>query len=154
MYSTVLTAHSLMRWFALLSLLIILIRTYHALITKATYSKFDNQLRICTIILLHTQMILGLILYWISPITNYFILNFGESIHQREIRFFGLEHSSMMFTAIFLITIGSAKSKRKTNPQSKFKTIAIWFTIGLIVILANIPWSFSPLISRPLFRAF
>jgi hypothetical protein len=60
----------------------------------------------------------------------------------------------VMLTAIILITIGSAKAKRKTTDQEKFKTMAIWLTIALLLILSSIPWSFSPLISRPMFRAF
>jgi hypothetical protein len=59
-----------------------------------------------------------------------------------------------MIIAIIIITIGSAKAKRKQAENEKFKTMAIWFTIGLLVILANIPWPFSPLTSRPYFRHF
>jgi hypothetical protein len=75
-------------------------------------------------------------------------------MHERVIRFFGMEHITMMLIAIILITIGSAKAKRKTTDADKFKTMAIWFTISLMIILSSIPWSFSPLTSRPLFRAF
>jgi hypothetical protein len=53
-----------------------------------------------------------------------------------------------------LITIGSAKAKRKDDNKAKFKTMAIWFTIALLVILSSVPWSFSPLVSRPNFRPF
>ncbi len=154
MYSALLPTHSLMRWFVLLGLVFILIRSYQGYITKARYTKFDNHVRITIIILLHTQLLFGLILYWISPITDYFFHNLNEAIHQREIRFFGLEHSSIMIIAITILTIGSAKSKKKTTDNAKFQTITVWFTIGLILILANIPWSFSPLTSRPLFRGF
>lgn len=72
----------------------------------------------------------------------------------RQIRFFGMEHITMMMIAITLITIGSAKAKRKTTDEAKFKTMAIWFSIALLLILSSIPWSFSPLTSRPLFRSF
>ncbi|MDD2950909.1 MAG: hypothetical protein PHU29_08990, partial [Sulfuricurvum sp.] len=61
-------------------------------------------------------------------------------------------HSFTMLIAILLITVGSALAKRKTSDREKFKTIAIWFTIALLLILAAIPWEFSPLVSRPYFR--
>ncbi|WP_192910105.1 hypothetical protein [Mucilaginibacter ginsenosidivorax] len=32
--------------------------------------------------------------------------------------------------------------------------MAIWIIVALVVILSSIPWSFSPLISRPNFRLF
>jgi len=99
-------------------------------------------------------LIIGLWLYFISPIVAYFLYNFSTAVHNRQVRFFGMEHVTMMLTGIILITIGSAKAKRKTTDKEKFKTMAIWFTIALLVILSSVPWSFSPLVSRPLFRPF
>ena len=60
----------------------------------------------------------------------------------------------MMLLAVILVSIGSAKAKRKTADKEKFKTMAIWYTAGLLVIVSSIPWQFSPLISRPSFRTF
>jgi len=65
-----------------------------------------------------------------------------------------MEHSVMMITAIVIITIGSAKAKRKLTDKEKFKTMAIWFTVGLVIILISIPWTFSSFASRPYFRPF
>jgi len=97
---------------------------------------------------------LGLWLYFISPVIAYFLQNFASAIHERQFRFVGMEHSTMMFVAIAIISIGSSKAKRESHGKQKFKTMAIWFTIGLLIILSSIPWSFSPLVSRPLFRFF
>ncbi len=80
--------------------------------------------------------------------------NFDEAIHLREIRFFGMEHSLMMFVAVSVISVGSAKAKRKNTDRDKFKTMTIWFTIGLLIILSSIPWPFTGLVSRPYFRPF
>jgi hypothetical protein len=93
-------------------------------------------------------------LYCISPVVRYFLTFFKTAVHQREIRFFGMEHITMMLIAVVLITIGSMKAKRQPIDKQRFKTMAIWFTIALIIILASIPWQFSPLISRPYFRSF
>jgi hypothetical protein len=65
-----------------------------------------------------------------------------------------MEHSLMMMVAIVIITIGSAKTKRRHTDTEKFKTMAIWFTVGLLIILISVPWTFSPLASRPYFRPF
>jgi hypothetical protein len=72
----------------------------------------------------------------------------------REIRFFGMEHITMMTIAVTIITIGASKAKRKSTDLDKFRTQAIWFTIGLLVILSSIPWAFSPLVHRPWLRGF
>ena len=154
MYSTVLTLHSLGRWFVLTSLLFAIFRAYNGWLSKKSFSRFDNAVRHWTATIAHIQLVLGLWLYWISPVIDYFLHNYKDAVHQREIRFFGMEHSLMMITAIIVITTGSAKAKRKQTGHEKFKTIAIWFTIGLFIILANVPWPFSPLTSRPYFRSF
>ena len=103
----------------------------------------DETLRSTTTTLTHIQLIIGILLYIISPLIAAFFHNFKDLVHNREIRFFGIEHNIMMLAAIIIITIGSIIAKRKSLDKDKFKTIAIWFTIGLIIILISIPWSFS-----------
>lgn len=154
MYAFILALHSLIRWFVLASLFFALYRAYAGWLGNKAYSKFDDRVRVITATIAHIQLTIGLWLYFISPIANYFISHFKEAVHNRQIRFFGMEHITMMLIGITLITIASAKAKRKATGEEKFKTMAIWLTIALLVILSSIPWSFSPLISRPLFRPF
>ena len=154
MYITLLALHSLTRWLVLGSLLFAILWSYRGWLSNKSYSKFDNVVRHTTATIAHVQLILGGWLYFISPIVSYFLHNIGTAMHERSIRFFGMEHITMMLIGITVITIGSAKAKRKTTDPEKFKTMAIWFTIALLIILSSIPWSFSPLISRPNFRGF
>jgi hypothetical protein len=65
-----------------------------------------------------------------------------------------MEHITMMLIAVSIITMGSMFSKRKEDDAAKFKTIAIWYTVGLVIIFLSIPWKFSPFTSRPYFRWF
>jgi hypothetical protein len=109
-------------------------------------------LQIATISIAYLQLIIGLYLYFISPISKYFLSHFTESIQDRELRFFGMEHITVMLIAIGVITSGNYKVKRASENEQKFKLLFIWFGIGLLLILSSIPWSFSPLISRPLLR--
>jgi hypothetical protein len=154
MYQAILALHSLVRWFVLVSLLYSIYRAYKGLLSGKFFSRFDNSVRHWTATFAQIQLVVGLWLYFISPIIDYFLHHYKDAVHQSEFRFFGMEHSIMMLTAIILITIGSAKAKRKQADNEKFKTIAIWFTIGLVIILTSIPWTFSPLASRPFYRPF
>jgi hypothetical protein len=154
MYSLLLATHSLVRWLVLLSLLVAIFQAYKGWFGHKPFSKFDNIIRSTTATIAHVQFVLGIVLYCISPMVRYFLAWFKTAVHQREIRFFGMEHITMMLIAVVLITIGSMKAKRQPTDQQRFKTMAIWFTIALIIILASIPWQFSPLISRPYFRSF
>ena len=154
MYSTLLTLHSSTRWLVLASLLFAIFWAYRGWLFNKPYSKFDNSVRHITATIAHVQLILGACLYFISPIVSYFLHNFSTAVHERTLRFFGMEHIAMMLTGIVIITIGSVKAKRKANDKEIYKTMAIWFTVGLLIVLSSIPWSFSPLISRPNFRWF
>ena len=154
MYSTLLSLHSLGRWFVLASLLFAIFRAYNGWLSQKQFSKFDDFIRHWAATIVYIQLVLGLWLYFVSPIINYFLHNYNEGVHQREIRFFGMEHSLMMLTAIVVITIGSARAKRKKTDTEKFKTMAVWFSVGLLIILTSIPWPFSPLVSRPYYRPF
>jgi len=152
MYPIILALHSAVRWVVLASLIFALFRAYTGWRSKRTFTPFDNSVRHWTATIVHIQFAIGLLLYFISPIVDYFLDNYPQTIHLRELRFFGLEHSLMMFIAVFVITVGSVKAKRRPTNSEKFKTMAVWFTIGLIIILTSIPWSFSPLVNRPNYR--
>src|ERR1043165_7100858 len=152
MYSVLLTIHSLVRWLVLISLLIAIYRAYKGWRRNEQFTKFDNVIRIATVTTSHVQLVLGISLYCISPVVRYFLNYFKTAVHEREVRFFGMEHITMMVIAILLITVGSAKAKRQTTDKQRYKTMAIWFTIALVVIFSSVPWQFSPLTSRPYFR--
>lgn len=154
MYPTVLAIHSLVRWFVLISLFYAIYRSYNGWFKNRTFSRLDNAVRHWTATVAHIQLVAGIWLYFASPIVDYFLHHYKDAVHQRGIRFFGMEHSSMMFISIILITIGSAKAKRKQTDTEKFKTMAIWFSIALLIILVSIPWPFSPMAGRPYFRPF
>lgn len=152
MYIIILRLHSFLRWLVLITLLYAIFRSFTGWMLKKSFSRFDNTVRHGTATVAHIQLILGITLYYISPIVSYFLHHFKDAVHQRQIRFFGMEHSSMMLIAVIMITIGSSKARRQAADCSKFKTIAIWYTIALLIILFSIPWPFSPLISRPYLR--
>lgn len=154
MYSILLATHSLMRWLVLASLLYSICIAYRGWLLKKPYTKADDRVRSLTTTIVHIQLVIGVWLYCISPVVHYFLHNFSEGVHNRQIRFFGMEHISMMAIAVTVFTIGSSKVRRKPTDPEKFKTMAIWFTITLLIILTSIPWSFSPLTSRPNFRPF
>lgn len=154
MFSVFLILHSCIRWLVLLSLLILLIRSYWAWIHHKAFNRKDNILRLITVSIAHLQLSIGLVLYILSPIVRYFYQHFTEAVHITQIRFFGMEHSTMMLLAMTCISIGSIKAKRARLSQDKFKCLAIWYSIALIMIFTSIPWAFSPFTARPYLRWF
>lgn len=154
MYSTVLTLHSLFRWLVLLSLCLAIYKAYKGYTSKSDFSPLDNKIRHWTATIAHIQLTLGTIVYMKSPIIKYYFSDFKNLVSDWNLTFFGLFHFILMVSAVVLITIGSAKAKRKKTAPEKFRTILITYSIALIIIFIAIPWPFSPLANRPYIRAF
>lgn len=152
MYQILMLCHSYMRWLVLASLILAIYRAGKGYFLKSKFSDTDNTIRHWTATIAHIQLMIGMVLYFQSPIVKYFLANFKTSIESFDPKFFGWIHSSLMLISIILITIGSAVSKRKQTDSDKFKTMLIWFSISLIIIFIAIPWPFSPFSTRPYFR--
>lgn len=129
MYPMLVHSHSGLRWVVLLLLLAAIFNAGTKMGGKATYTDKDKKLGLFTLIFSHIQLVIGIVLYLISPKVQAF-------------RFFRMEHLAMMIIAIALITIGYSRAKRQTADAGKFKTTFWFYLIALLAILAGIPWPF------------
>jgi uncharacterized Tic20 family protein len=143
----------MIRWLVIVSLLYAVGTAFSGYHSGRTFTKTDNAIRHWTATIAHIQLLIGFVLYFISPLVAYFLDHPKEAMQVREFTFFGIVHIGLMIVAVILITIGSALAKRRTTDREKFRTMLIWFLIGLLIILVAIPWPFSPLAARPYFRA-
>lgn len=153
-YPAVLLIHTILRWLVLGSLLAALGSSFRGWLQNRPYRPIDQTLRIVATSIAHTQLLVGIYLYVISPVVNYYWRFRPGFTGSLEFPFFGFIHIGLMLTAVVIMTIGSSKAKRQTEAGQKFKTTAIYFTISLIIILLAIPWPFSPLAARPWLRNF
>ena len=152
MFQTLLFFHSLFRWLVLGSLVFAIFTSVKGYLLQSVFTKSDNSLRHLTATIAHIQLMLGILIYTQSPTVKYFFANPIDRFHDAV--FFGLLHISLMLIAVILITIGSAKAKRKAGDRDKFKTLMVWFSVALLIIFIAIPWPFSPLANRPFLRTF
>jgi hypothetical protein len=128
-------AHSGLRWIALILLLLAIVNAF----TSKTYEKKHRMINLFAMVSLHTQLLIGLIQYFGTSTKVQFIEGWMKN---PLLRFYGMEHILLMIIAIALVTIGHSKSKKGTTPEEKFKPIKLFYLIGLILILAGIPWPF------------
>jgi hypothetical protein len=131
--------HSGLRWIALI-LLVVAIFNAIASKRKGEYSKKDKMINLFAMIMLHTQLLIGIILMFTSSKVNY--SNPNGWMKSPVNRFFGMEHIALMIIALVIVTIGRKKAEKITAPIQKHSKIATWYLIGLILILASIPWPF------------
>ena len=130
--------HSGLRWVALILLLLAIVNAF----TSKTYEKKHKMINLFAMVTLHTQLLIGLGLYFISPRVQFVKGWMSSKVAEGMYRFYNLEHILLMIIAIALVTIGHSKSKKGAAPEEKFKPIKLWYVIGLLLILAAIPWPF------------
>lgn len=141
MYSTLQLIHS---YWAYLVLAMIIIASLNALIKffgKKEFHAVDFRISLFTLIVTHIQILIGLVLYFVSPFGLKNISNNGMGGLDAFGRLLAVEHPFMGILAVTLITIGYSKHKKKLTSTPKFKVLAIFYTLGLVVVLTRIPWS-------------
>lgn len=154
LYHFFLALHSASRWIIVICLLFLLLRSYMGWKKKYHIKLYDYTLITMTLTLLYIQFVVGLTLYFESPIVHYFIENFKDAVKLRQVRFFGMEHITMMIIGIIVFTAGYIKALKEQSSVAKFRTIFIYTAWAICIIFTSIPWEFSPLTSRPSFRMF
>jgi hypothetical protein len=142
MYTGFLHLHDALRWLLLLSLVVTLVKYLAGWFGNQPWKKVDNMLGIVFTSLMDLQLLIGAVLYFfLSPITKMALSDFGAAMKNADLRFYAVEHLSMMLIAVVLVHIGRAKSKKAVTDTGKFRIASIFFLLALALIVAAIPWS-------------
>jgi len=145
MYSVLLFLHSLIRWGVLLGGLYAITKSFLGLMRKSEFSAAENRSHIIFVIFCHTQLLLGILLYFTSPVIHEAFADFGAAMKDPRLRLYAMEHGLINIIAIGLIQTGRIVSKKAEDAGTKHKRAIIWFGIGLLLILSRIPWQYSPM---------
>lgn len=136
------TIHSYWAYLVLAILILAVLNAITGLTSKREFKDKDLRLSLFTLIVSHIQLLIGLATFYLSE--KYDVmkeLGMGVAMKNTELRKIIIEHPIMMIIAIVLITMGWSKHKKKNSDTAKFKTIAIFYTIALILVLSRIPWT-------------
>lgn len=133
-----LTLHSYWAYLVLALLIIAVVNSIAGLSSGRTFKAKDRKIALFTLIVSHIQLIIGLGWYFMSPWYKSLKEN---GMEDATTRLLAVEHPLMMILAIILITVGFSKHKKKSDDKGKFKTLTIFYTIALILILSRIPWN-------------
>ena len=142
MYETIQMLHSYLAYVALAVLFLAVANAITGLIGKRIFNmNKDLRLSLFALILCHIQLLIGLILYFVSPNGFSAIQEFGMGGLTAAARLLAVEHPTINILAIVAITVGWSRHKKFVEGDKKFKSIAIFYGIGLLLILSRIPWS-------------
>jgi cytochrome bd-type quinol oxidase subunit 2 len=137
----VLDLHSYWAFAVLVLLLLATVNAFIGLSSKRAFLPKDRQISMLALIFTHVQFVIGLVLLFVSAKMDAAKqLGMGGVMKNPELRKLLVEHPAINLIAIILITIGWSTHKRAEDSTVKFKKIAIFYAIGLVLLLSRIPW--------------
>lgn len=137
------TSHSGLRWLLLIMACGSVGYAINGLVTKREIDDIDDRLNKFTVVFAHIQLVLGLLLYFVtSPVVKAAHSDMGAAMKDAVLRFWAVDHMVGMIIGIALITVGRTIYKRGKTDQQRLRATVIYFSLGLLVILACIPWPF------------
>lgn len=133
--------HSGWRWILLLFLVFALINSWTKWRGNKSFTAQDLKMNLYAMSAAHLQLIVGLVLYFMSSKVQFV----SGMMKDKVMRFYAVEHITLMLIAVILITIGYAKSKRALTDTNRFKLGFYYFLGALILIFLGIPWPWQEL---------
>lgn len=150
MYTGFLHLHNVLRYVVVILLILTVIKSFIGWFGKKEYNPLDNKLSLFLLISVHLQLVIGLVLYFISPVVETALNDFSAAMKVAELRFWGVEHMLSMIIGIIIITLGRVMAKKGKDDRAKFRRQAVYYVLAMILIFSSIPWPWST-ISRPWF---
>lgn len=142
MYIGLMHLHSTLRWLILVVAVVLFVKYIRSWMADKSWQKSDRVVGLIFTSLFDLQLLTGLVLYFFfSPLTQVAFSDFGAAMKNPDLRFYAVEHLSMMLIALVLVHVGWAKVKRARPDRKKFKVAVIFFSVAMILVLAAIPWS-------------
>ncbi|MCK0157435.1 hypothetical protein MWU65_09620 [Cellulophaga sp. F20128] len=141
MYETILNLHSYLAYAVLAILFLAVANAIMGLAGNKIFNLTkDFRLSLFALIVSHIQLLIGLILFFVSPNGLNAIQSNGMGGLTSAARLLAVEHPFINIIAIVFITIGWSKHKKVMEGNKKFKRIAIFYGIGLVLFLSRLPW--------------
>ena len=140
MYSILKNIHSYWAFFVLIILVLGILNAFVGKSKGREFTAKDLRISLFGLIFSNIQLLIGLILYFVSPwFDQWSALGMGV-MKDAQTRLYLIEHPITNIVAIILITMGWSMHKRQDLSSKKFLRIGLFYTLGLILLLSRIPW--------------
>ena len=147
MYTGLLHTHSLLRYFVLVALVVVVIISLQKWLGGKPYSKFDNTAGLYLFIFTHFQLLVGILLYFKSDMVQFN----SQTMQTTELRYWTVEHVTLNLIAVVLITLARTTSKKMPNDTLRHKRMFLYNAIALVIIVVSVAMSGRGIISPDLF---
>ena len=136
-----LNVHSYLAYVVLAILIVAVVNALTGLAGNRMFTlERDFRISLFALIISHIQLLVGLVLYFLSPNGLQAIQRLGMGGMNAEARLLALEHPLVNIIAVVMITIGWSRHKKFMEGDKKFRAISIFYGLGLVLLLSRIPW--------------
>ena len=140
MASSMLIVHSIFRWLVLAFGLYAVAKMVVGQTKGAAFAPSDRVAQRLFISALDLEVLFGIILYGVSPLTRGAMSDMPAAMREPQVRYFVAEHPVTMVIALVIAHAASVWSRKAANDQDKFKRAGLGFALALGLILSGIPW--------------
>lgn len=137
MYTGLLDLHNLIRWAVVLLGVIAIV----VALGGRRWTPQQNSLGRWFSLAFDVQVLIGIILLFVSPLAKSAFADFGAAMSDSALRRIVIEHPVLMIVAAVLVHIGVSRGRKTDSPR----TAAIFYLLAALVVAYAIPWN-RPLI--------
>jgi hypothetical protein len=140
MFEIIKDIHNIVRWVVLLAGLWAVARAWWGLLVRREWRKWDRLAGMLFSSALDLQLLLGVILYMLSPLIRVAFEDIGAAMGAAGLVFFTLDHVIFTLLAVVVAHLGSISTKKAPTTRTRFARAALLFTLALVLLLLGIPW--------------
>ncbi len=137
MYEALLRIHSLTPYLFLVLMLVTIVFAFSNM-NAGSFSPITKTLARIALILAHLQLLMGIIM--LAMQSAVYSNGMGVLMKDAALRLKYFEHPFTMILAVALITIGFSRSKRASTGKKQARNVAIFYALGMLLILSRIPY--------------
>ena len=139
MYKLLLNTHIWTSVLFLIVSLVLCMMVVRGFIKHKPYTRTLVYLENAFIILLYLGLVLGFILYFfMEPANKYEIHSMAQVNHILSLRFWSVEHFSVMLFALILAQIGKVFTSKSINDHAKFRYAMIYYGSATLATLISL----------------
>ncbi len=136
--------HSYWAYVVLVFLVIAIFNAFIGRFSNKPFTIKDLRISLFALIVTHIQLLIALILYFVSPRFSAWQEGIGAVMGDSTLRLYLVEHPITNVLAVVLITMGWSMQKRQAESGKRFMRIGLFYLLGLVLLLSRIPWSEWP----------
>ena len=140
LYIATLHLHTVTWWIILFTGLWTVFRVWRGQLAQSAWTRHERLAGLVFSSALATQLLIGLALYFQSPVVRPLFAGGAFGPDGFAATFFGLIHPLAMSTSVVLGQAGFSLSKRLGDDRRKYRMAVICYTAALVVLLLAVPW--------------